>query len=57
MITLKHGDTENGAIPTMAIARDAQHPAMIQRAKAGEKVKGRVANVVGTLVVVRLVAQ
>ena len=53
-ITLKHGAIKNLDMPGMTMAFQVQNPALLDRVKAGDKVKFTAANINGALVVIDL---
>lgn len=57
MLTLQHGELKNIGMSAMTMAYKAKDAAMVNEAKAGEKVKVRVENVDGTLTIVKLLKQ
>lgn len=57
MVTLKHGALENVGMPPMTMAFKAKDAAMVEHIHEGDKVKVRVENVNGTLMIVKLVKQ
>ena len=54
MVTLKHGALENVGMPPMTMAFKAKNAAMVKQVHEGDKVKVRVENVNGTLIIVKL---
>jgi Cu(I)/Ag(I) efflux system periplasmic protein CusF len=57
MVTLQHGALKNINMSAMTMAYKAKDASMVERATAGEKVKVRVENVDGTLIIVKLMKQ
>ena len=53
-ITLKHGDIPNVDMPAMTMVFRVKDPALLQKVKAGDKVKFTVDKVDGTLTVLSI---
>ena len=53
-ITIKHGPLQNLDMPAMTMVFRVKDPAMLERVKAGDKVKFQAENVGGALTVVQI---
>lgn len=54
MVSLKHGELKDIGMPAMTMAYRAKDAAMVEQAKAGEKVKFRLENLNGTYTITTL---
>ncbi|NGM88516.1 copper-binding protein [Parapusillimonas sp. SGNA-6] len=54
MVSLEHGELKNVGMPAMTMAYKAKDAAMVEQAKAGEKVKFRLENLNGTYTITTL---
>jgi len=57
LVTLQHAEMKNVGMSAMTMAYKAKDAAMLKQAKEGEKVKVRVENIDGTLIIVKLIKQ
>lgn len=57
MVTIQHGELKSVGMPPMTMAYKAKEPAMVDRAKEGEKIKFRLENLHGTYTITALEKQ